>query len=102
MKRKNFYGKGNDAFTCEYCNKTVEALTNGSFRNHCSHCLWCKHVDVVSGDRAEMCQSLMQPVQAEQHSKKGWMIRHKCTECGFERRNIVAPDDNFEQLLELM
>ena len=42
------------------------------------------------------------PEQAEQHSKKGWMVVHSCTGCGFERRNIVAPDDDFEQLLELM
>jgi len=102
MMRKNFYGTGNDAFACENCGQAVAALTNGSFRNHCSHCLWCKHVDVVSGDRQAECQVLMEPVRAEQHSKKGWMVVHSCTGCGFERRNIVAPDDDFEQLLELM
>ena len=81
---------------------SVAKLSNGSFRNHCPYCLWCKHVDVVPGDRAETCRALMEPVRTERHSQKGWMVVHKCVECGKERRNRIAPDDNLDVLLSLM
>ncbi|MBY0294079.1 RNHCP domain-containing protein [Patescibacteria group bacterium] len=99
MERKNFYRTGNDAFTCEKCHMYVEALSNGSFRNHCPYCLWCKHVDVVPGDRSETCRALMQPVRTEWHSKKGWMIVHACVLCGKEQRNKTAPDDTVDVFL---
>jgi len=102
MKRKNFFGKGNDAFRCEECGSFVEALSNGSFRNHCPYCLYSKHVDVVAGDRSETCRGMMQPIRAEQHSRKGWMVVHRCTVCNFERSNKVAPDDSLERLITLM
>jgi DNA-directed RNA polymerase subunit RPC12/RpoP len=100
MKRKNFYNSGNDSFVCEECHNHVNALSGG-FRNHCSYCLWCKHVDIVPGDRAETCQGMMETIRKEWHSKKGWMIVHKCVECGKEHRNKTADDDNFELLLTL-
>ncbi|MFH1252968.1 MAG: RNHCP domain-containing protein [Candidatus Uhrbacteria bacterium] len=102
MKRKNFYGQGNDAFSCERCRHSVEPLSNGSFRNHCPFCLWCKHVDIVPGDREETCRGLMEPVRIEKHTKKGWMVVHKCLKCGKEQRNKTAPDDNLDLLLSLM
>lgn len=80
----------------------VAALSNGSFRNHCPYCFWCKHVDVIPGDRAETCRALMEPVRAERHSQKGWMVVHKCVECGKEQRNRTAPDDNLDVLLGLI
>ena len=99
MVRKNFYGKGNDAFVCENCGQNVMKLT-GSFRNHCTHCLYTKHVDVLAGDRLATCQELMEPVSVEQDSKKGWVITHQCP-CGHEKRNRVAQDDNFDEVIAL-
>ena len=99
MVRKNFYGKGNDTFVCENCSQNVVKLV-GSFRNHCTRCLYTKHVDVVAGDRMAICQKLMEPVLVEQDSKKGWVITHECP-CGHVRRNRVATDDNFESVIEL-
>ncbi len=102
MERKNFYGRGNDAFTCEHCGAEVEKLTNDSFRNHCPACLWSKHVDNVPGDRSSACRGLMRPVRVERHSKKGWMLVHKCELCGKEGRNISALNDRQSDDFELL
>lgn len=99
MKRKNFYGTGNDSFVCENCGHAVTKLT-GSYRNHCPKCLYSKHVDVVAGDRLATCHGLMRPVSVEQDSKKGWVITHEC-HCGHVRRNRVAKDDDFDVVITL-
>ncbi|MFT3950432.1 MAG: RNHCP domain-containing protein [Oscillospiraceae bacterium] len=88
----------NSAFVCAHCGREVLPLTNGSCRNHCPFCLYSLHADVVPGDRASPCQGLMEPVGAVYSGKKGWQIVHKCTICGFVRRNRIAentvmPDD---------
>ncbi|HCC83579.1 TPA: RNHCP domain-containing protein [Candidatus Uhrbacteria bacterium] len=91
--RKNFLSSGNDAFVCENCKLAVTPLTNGSYRNHCPRCLYCKHVDVVPGDRLATCQGLMEPVGVEYSPKKGWVILHRCTTCNELRRNKAALND---------
>ena len=101
MVRKNLYGKGNDAFTCEHCEAQVTALANGSYRNHCPFCLFAKHVDIIPGDRAETCRGMMEPTKVEHHSKKGRMIVQTCIRCGHTHRNKSAPDDAFELLCSL-
>jgi hypothetical protein len=98
MERKNFYGRGNDAFVCERCATEVSPLLNGSYRNHCPVCLYSKHVDIIPGDRLAKCRGLMQPINIEHHSKKGFMIVHECIECGFLGRNSQGNDDNFEKI----
>ncbi|MFE3326587.1 RNHCP domain-containing protein [Streptomyces sp. NPDC059176] len=96
----------NTGFTCEHCGRHVAALTNGSYRNHCPHCLYSLHVDDRPGDRMNDCRALMRPVAVERHSAKGFMIVHQCTGCGTRRRNRVADDpcqsDDLEQVLVLM
>lgn len=101
MSRKNYYGKGNEPFTCEKCDMFVEKLSNGSFRNHCPYCLHSKHVDIIPGDRLEICMGLMGPIGIEKHSQKGWMIVHKCQMCSKICRNKTAPEDNVELLVQL-
>ncbi|WP_420594633.1 RNHCP domain-containing protein [Deinococcus sp.] len=96
----------NTAFTCAHCGLEVQPLTNGSVRNHCPGCLHSLHLDVFPGDRASDCGGLLQPVGVEQHSKKGWMIVHRCQRCGHDGRNKAALDDlrqpdDFEALLAL-
>ncbi|MEK7218544.1 MAG: RNHCP domain-containing protein, partial [Patescibacteria group bacterium] len=57
-------------------------------------CLWSKHVDDQGpGDRASLCQGLMEPIAIDQDGKKGLMIVHRCMKCGKEIRNKCAPDD---------
>ena len=43
-------------FECGNCGHEIEG--NG-YTNHCTACLWSKHVDVNPGDRAADCHGLM-------------------------------------------
>lgn len=84
-----------EPFVCEHCGKHVEPLTNGSYRNHCPHCLWSKHVDRDGpGDRASPCGGMMRPIGIDQESRKGFVLTHACELCGKHIRNRAAPDDN--------
>lgn len=47
-------------------------------------------MDENPGDRMSECKGLMEPVSAEPDAKKGYIIIHKCTECGAIRRNKAA------------
>jgi hypothetical protein len=84
----------------------VAPLVNGSYRNHCPHCLYSRHVDEHPGDRAAGCRALMRPVAVEHHPAKGLMLVHRCTSCGARRRNRTAEDprqgDDLDRVLALM
>ena len=104
---RRFTAQGtNQGFICAHCGADVPPLANGSYRNHCPHCLYSLHVDVNPGDRASECQGVLEPVGVEYSGKKGWIILHRCQSCGATRRNKAALDDpvvpdDFERLLEL-
>jgi len=66
---------------------------SGSFRNHCPHCLWSRHVDDQPGDRAADCGGPMRPVRIEHRSGKGMVLVHCCEWCGHRSVNRVAVDD---------
>lgn len=83
-----------EPFVCGHCRAAVEPLEHGSYRNHCPHCLWSRHVDDKGpGDRASLCKGMMEPVELESRGNKGWMIVHRCTVCGKTIPNKAAPDD---------
>lgn len=85
-----------EPFVCANCEKENFPLGKGTYRNHCSKCLFSLHVDKEGpGDRASLCLGLMEPIGLDQHTKKGWIIIHRCTKCGAERRNKAAPDDEY-------
>lgn len=84
-------------FDCNNCGKKVKG--NG-FTNHCPHCLWSKHVDLSPGDRASRCRGLMRPVNVEQEGDS-YILTHRCEKCGYEKRNKISDDDNFEEMLKL-
>ncbi len=92
----------NTGFVCANCGKTVNALTNGSYRNHCPYCLYSLHVDNNPGDRQSLCHGLMKPVGLAYKAKKGWQIVHECTRCGHKSVNKIAEDtdqpDDIEQI----
>ncbi len=94
-ERKNFLGQGNEAFTCARCNASVLPRQIG-FRNHCPECLWCRHVDVVPGDRQSDCGGLMEPIALEGSQGSGWYLVHRCTACGAVRRNQTAEKDSVQ------
>jgi len=84
-------------FICEKCSLVVKG--NG-YTNHCSNCLWSKHVDVNPGDREAFCQGLMRPVTVELKGKE-CIVLHRCVSCGFEKRNKTSKNDNFDIILQL-
>lgn len=100
MERKNFYGEGNESFACEHCGAEAVKLSGG-YRNHCPACLYSQHADVVPGDRQATCGGLMEPVNVEKSSKKGWVIEHRCTKCKHSRKNKAAPDDSLDEIIKL-
>lgn len=90
-----------EPFTCEHCGASVAPLEGGTYRNHCPHCLWSKHVDDQGpGDRASLCGGMMEPVSLDQSGKKGWMVIHECEKCGKKIPNKLAGDDQKDHLLQ--
>ncbi|NMB38010.1 MAG: RNHCP domain-containing protein [Firmicutes bacterium] len=94
----------NTGFSCMKCGKEILPLTNGSYRNHCPHCLSSRHVDNKPGDRSSQCKGLMKPIGLRFNSKKGYQVVHQCTRCGEIKVNKVAdctvqPDDTNKLIL---
>lgn len=97
MGRKDFK-KRNEGFICLKCGKTNKPLVKGE-RNHCKKCLFSLHVDEETpGDRKSTCFSLMEPVGLDYKGKKGFMIVHRCVECGKEMLNKKAEDDEIDKI----
>jgi hypothetical protein len=81
-------------FVCEHCETKI---AGDGFTNHCSNCLYSKHVDVNPGDRANLCLGLMAPVDFSLIDG----IKHRCLVCNSEKYNKVQLDDNYELIIEL-
>lgn len=96
LKHKRFT-KNDNGFTCENCGFEVLPLGKTS-RNHCPRCLCSLHVDNLPGDRSCTCGGVMKPVFAEPDAKKGYVITHKCTKCGFTGKNRAALTDGKNHL----
>ena len=84
-------------FVCEHCG--VEVKGNG-YTNHCTKCLWSKHVDINPGDRAATCKGAMEP-RGLMVQGSNYTILHRCLICGFERKNRSVAEDDFETILAL-
>ena len=91
------FTKNTENFVCDNCNTHVEG---DGYTNHCSECLWSKHVDVFPGDRKEACWGMMEPIGVE---KKGdeYIILHKCVICGLEKPNKAVKEDNFQMIVQI-
>ena len=85
-------------FQCENCGEKIEG---DGYTNHCPFCLWSKHVDINPGDRNSDCGSLMEPIEIEKKSNE-IIITHKCLKCGHLKKNKTAPDDNYDEVLEII
>lgn len=87
-----------EPFICDHCGQSVAPLPRGSYRNHCPHCLWSKHVDERGpGDRAATCQGQMEPVALDYRAGSQSRITHRCQMCKKTIPNVVAPDDDLAQ-----
>ncbi len=93
--------KNDNEFICVNCGKRIEKLKYTS-RDHCNYCLFSLHVDVTPGDRENDCKGLLIPVNVEVNSKKGEVIVYKCQKCGAIIKNIVAKDDNRDEIYKIM
>lgn len=89
-----------EKFICENCGCEVDKL-NYTARDHCNHCLYSKHVDINPGDRNNTCQGLLVPIDIEKF-KDTYKIIYECNKCHEKHKNIVAKDDNFDEILLLM
>ena len=87
-------------FICEKCDSEVKAL-NRTARDHCNYCLYSKHVDIFPGDRKCECKGLLKPIAVEKF-KDTYKIVYKCEKCGLIHKNIMAEDDNMDEILKLM
>jgi len=97
MTQTKKFQRTKENFTCENCRHFIEGT---GYTNHCSQCLWSKHVDINPGDRKETCHGLMEP-KAILKKKNDYSILHTCTKCGLEKLNKSAEDDDFNMLLNL-
>ena len=88
-----------EKFICEVCGKEVDKLIYSS-RDHCNHCLSSKHVDINPGDRNNPCKGLLKPIGIEKY-KDTYKILYKCEKCKKEHKNIIAKDDNIEELIKV-
>ncbi|MHB1134327.1 MAG: RNHCP domain-containing protein [Chloroflexota bacterium] len=92
-----------EEFRCRHCGMfVVPVLCGGHHRNHCPYCLYSRHVDArTPGDRASECGSAMAPVGYFLRPKGEYVVVHRCLNCGYERHNRVAADDDLDLLLRL-
>lgn len=96
MPSQKFQRKKED-FICTHCGTKI---VGDGYTNHCSKCLWSRHVDINPGDRAANCQGMMKPMSVEVEGDK-YYILHQCEVCGYKKRNQTKPEDNFEVILSL-
>ena len=90
-----------ESFVCEVCGNKVDKLSYTA-RDHCNSCLCSKHLDIMTGDRKANCGGVLRPMEIEKGSKDKLKIVYKCDKCGQIKRNVVAVDDNFDKVLEIM
>ena len=90
-----------ESFVCDVCGSNVQKL-NYTARDHCNSCLCSKHVDIMPGDRKANCGGVLRPIEIEKASKDKLKIVYKCYKCGEIKRNVVADDDDFDKVLEIM
>ncbi|HZS43267.1 MAG TPA: RNHCP domain-containing protein [Candidatus Paceibacterota bacterium] len=91
------FQKNKEDFICEKCGHEVKGT---GYTNHCPKCLWSKHVDINPGDRLSECGGMMEPVRVEGRTGSYDFV-HRCLRCGYEKRNKVSPEDDFQKVIEI-
>ena len=88
-----------EGFMCLHCKSEVMPLGYTS-RDHCPKCLYSIHVDINPGDRLNKCHGNLVPIGVEKF-KKTYKIIYKCDKCGMIHKNIMASDDNYDEIVRL-
>ena len=96
MKKFNMI---DNEFICDNCHKKITKL-NYTARDHCNYCLYSKHVDINPGDRQNTCQGMLIPIDIEKF-KGTYKIIYQCAKCGKQHKNIIANDDNMDEIIKL-
>jgi len=89
----------NEEFVCENCGKMISKASYTA-RDHCSYCLYSKHVDINPGDRKNDCKGLLKPIKVEKF-KNSFKIIYKCEKCNTIHKNIMSEDDNMDLIIDL-
>ncbi len=89
--------RNKEDFICEKCG----FLNKGNgYTNHCSNCIFSKHVDNEPGDRLNQCLGLMKPIYVS-YTNKDKYIMHRCEKCGLEKKNLIQIGDNIDTLINI-
>lgn len=91
--------QNNQGFICDHCGREVRPHPSSS-RDHCNWCLYGLHVDKEPGDRQETCHGTMEPIGLEIKQGKTQIV-YRCSNCNAIRKNISAPDDDSDKIIEL-
>ena len=91
------FRKREENFICSHCG---HKMSGDGYTNHCSKCLWSKHVDINPGDRMASCGGLMKPVDVEIKGKESILV-HECVLCKHVKKNRVSEDDNFDEVVKI-
>ncbi|MBQ6841076.1 MAG: RNHCP domain-containing protein [Bacilli bacterium] len=89
-----------EEFMCVVCGKKVEPLKY-SARDHCPYCLCSIHVDINPGDRQNECKGILRPIEIDKF-KDTYKIVYRCEKCNQTHRNVMANDDDFDKIIEVM
>lgn len=89
----------NESFECVQCGKIVAPHPSSS-RDHCPYCLTGLHVDNEPGDRANQCRGILEPIGLEVKSGKQQIV-YRCEHCHLVIKNIVAPDDDTQLIINV-
>jgi len=89
-----------EEFVCLNCYSKVKPL-GYTARDHCPNCLYSMHLDVNPGDRKADCFGLLKPIGVEKSKKSDFKIIYECTKCGKKTKNIVANDDNMDEIIKI-
>ncbi len=89
-----------ERFICKHCGKEVKELLYTA-RDHCPFCLYSLHVDINPGDRSNSCKGLLKPIGIEKSKKSDYKIIYKCEKCNAIHKNIMAKDDNMDEIIRL-
>ena len=96
MKKFNMI---DEEFVCENCGYKVTKL-DYSARDHCPNCLYSLHVDINPGDRMNKCHGLFEPIGIEKY-RETYKIIYRCKKCHQIHKNLMADDDNYDEIIKL-
>jgi DNA-directed RNA polymerase subunit RPC12/RpoP len=94
------FQKNDEGFICLNCGKKVLPLVYTS-RDHCPYCLHSIHIDIMPGDRLNKCLGDLKPIDVEKF-KDTYKIIYECQKCHQIHKNLMAKDDDFNQIIKIM